>query len=72
MTGYGYVLIAPCGCVRVAEIDDKHCRPKTLAAEAVARGYHLERWTCDRIRTQSWRCDSSGCPFQSPRQEALL
>lgn len=79
---YGYVLIAPCGCLRAAVVEDEDRQRRLgererFAREAVQRGYRLERWTGDRIRTQSWRCDSTNCPFHgttqwSSRQEALF
>jgi len=76
---FGYVLVAPCGCVRAAVVEDEDRQRKReqFAREAVQRGYRLERWTGDRIRTQSWRCDSTICPFHAttqwqPRQEALF
>jgi hypothetical protein len=55
-----YVGRAPCGCIRMAVVDDPQHKQRTAReiAKAIKAGETVERVTCEYVRTTSWRCDA--------------
>jgi hypothetical protein len=53
-----YIAKAPCGCLRMAVVDDPAHKQRTAreVAKAVKNGEAVERVTCEHVRTTPWRC----------------
>ncbi len=72
---HAYIGTAPCGCIRMAIVDDPKRRREVAreVAAAVRHGETVERVTCDYVRTTKWtRPDCAEHAKPANAQGALL
>ncbi len=70
-----YIGTAPCGCIRMAIVDDPNRRREVAReiAAAIRQGEAVERVTCDYVRTTKWtRPDCAEHAKPANAQGALL